>query len=145
MTNPGATPGPDELLAMMPYATTLGIQLDEATPTLVTGSLAWAPERCTAGGVLHGGAIMSLADTIGAVCAFLNLPKGASTATIDSTTRLYRPLRAGSLHAAARPAHVGRTLIAVTTDLTDDQDRLIAQTSQAQAVITAQPAPSTQD
>lgn len=77
---------------------------------------------------------LSLA-AIGAVCAVLNLPDGASTATIDSATRLYRPLRAGTLHAAARPAHVGRTLIAVTTDLTDDRGRLIAQTSQAQAVI----------
>lgn len=137
MTDPAdATPGPDELLTLMPYATTLGIQLHQATPALVTGSLAWTPERCTAGGILHGGAIMSLADTIGAVCAYLNLPDRASTATIDSTTRFYRPLRAGRLHAAARPAHIGRTLIAVTTDLTDDQDRLIAQTSQAQAVNT---------
>ena len=125
---------PGQLLAMMPYATALGIELHEATPSLTTGSLAWAAERCTAGGILHGGAIMSLADTIGAVCAFLNLPEGAGTATIDSTTRLYRPLRAGTLHATARPAHVGRTLIVVTTDLTDDQQRLIAQTSQAQAV-----------
>ncbi len=145
-TNPATSAlGPDELLAMMPYATTLGIQLHEATPALVTGSLAWTPERCTAGGILHGGAIMSLADTIGAVCAFLNLPDGTTTtATIDSTTRLYRPLRTGTLHATARPAHVGRTLIAVTTDLTDDQGRLIAQTSQAQAVTTAHPAPATQ-
>jgi uncharacterized protein (TIGR00369 family) len=125
---------PGELLAMMPYAIALGIELHETTPTLTTGSLDWTPERCTAGGILHGGAIMSLADTVGAVCAFLNLPEGASTATIDSTTRLYRPLRAGTLHATARPAHVGRTLIVVTTDLTDDQQRLIAQTSQAQAI-----------
>jgi uncharacterized protein (TIGR00369 family) len=145
MTDPAdTTPGPDELLAMMPYATTLGIQLHQATPALVTGSLAWTPERCTAAGILHGGAIMSLADTIGAVCAFLNLPQGAGTATIDSTTRLYRPLRTGTLHATARPAHIGRTLIAVTTDLTDDHDRLIAQTSQAQAITTAHPAPATQ-
>jgi 1,4-dihydroxy-2-naphthoyl-CoA hydrolase len=125
---------PGQLLAMMPYAIALGIELREATPSLVAGSLAWAPERCTSGGILHGGAIMSLADTIGAVCAFLNLPEGAGTATIDSTTRLYRPLRGGTLHAAARPAHVGRTLIVVNTDLTDDEQRLIAQTSQAQAV-----------
>lgn len=137
MTDYGtSTPAPDELLAMMPYASTLGIQLHQATPTQVTGSLAWAPERCTVNGILHGGAVMSLADTIGAVCAVLNLPEGASTATIDSTSRLYRPLRTGTLHATARPAHVGRTLIAVTTDLTDDDGRLIAQTSQAQAVIT---------
>jgi 1,4-dihydroxy-2-naphthoyl-CoA hydrolase len=127
-------PDPGQLLAMMPYAAALGIELHEATPALTTGSLRWAPERCTAGGVMHGGAIMSLADTVGAVCAFLNLPPGAGTATIDSTTRLLRALRDGTLHASARPAHVGRTLIVVNTDLTDDAGRLIAQTSQAQAV-----------
>lgn len=146
MTDPShATPSADKLLAMMPFATALGIELHQATSALVRGSLAWTPERCTAGGILHGGAIMSLADTIGAVCAFLNLPQGATTATMDSTTRLYRPLRDGTLHATARPAHVGRTLIAVTTDLTDDQDRLIAQTSQAQAVITTHQSPPTQN
>ncbi len=79
---------------------------------------------------------MSLADTVGAVCAFLNLPHGANTATIDSTTRLYRPLQTGTLHATARPAHTGRTVIVVTTNLTDDRQRLVAQISQAQAVIT---------
>ena len=137
MTDASETPqSADQLLAMMPYAAALGIELHEATPALVTGSLAWSPERCTAGGILHGGAIMSLADTVGAVCAFLNLPQGANTATIDSTTRLYRPLQTGTLHAAARPAHTGRTVIVVTTDLTDDRQRLVAQTSQAQAVIT---------
>ncbi|MDA8330082.1 MAG: PaaI family thioesterase [Candidatus Dormibacteraeota bacterium] len=145
MIDPGpSTLSPAELLAMVPYATTLGIQLHMATPSQVTGSLAWTPERCTVAGILHGGAIMSLADTIGAICAYLNLPDGASTATIDSTTRLYCPLRAGTLYATARPAHIGRTLIVVTTDLIDDRDRLIAQTSQAQAVIMAHPAPPTQ-
>jgi uncharacterized protein (TIGR00369 family) len=128
------TEGPHQLLAMMPFAAGLGIELHEATPSLTTGSLAWSPERCTAGGVLHGGAIMSLADTIGAICAFLNLPEGATTATIDSTTRLYRPLRAGTLHGTARPVHVGRTLIVVATDLTDDEERFVAQTSQAQTI-----------
>jgi uncharacterized protein (TIGR00369 family) len=134
MTGNAPPPSPGQLLAMMPYAVALGIELHETTQALTTGSLGWAPERCTAGGVLHGGAIMSLADTVGAVCAFLNLPEGAGTATIDSTSRLYRPLRAGILHATARPAHVGRTLIVVNTELTDDKQRLIAQTSQAQAV-----------
>ena len=136
MTDPGnTTPSPRELLELMPYASALGIQLHEATPSLVIGTLPWAPERCTAGGILHGGAIMSLADSTGGICAYLNLPNGANTATIDSNTRLYRPLRTGTLHAATRPVHVGRTLIVVATDLTDDQGRLIAQTSQAQAVI----------
>ena len=77
---------------------------------------------------------MSLADTVGAVCAFLNIPERAGTATIDSTTRRYRPVRSETLRTTARPAHVGRTLVVVTTDLTDDHQRLIAQTSQAQAI-----------
>lgn len=124
------------LLALMPYAAALGVELHEASPGLVTGSLAWSPERCTAGGILHGGAIMSLADSVGAVCAVLNLPEGATTATIDSTTRLFRAVRAGTLQATARPVHVGRSVIAVSTDLTDDDGRLVAQTSQAQAVLT---------
>jgi uncharacterized protein (TIGR00369 family) len=119
---------------MIPFAAALGIELYEASPALTTGSVAWAPERCTAGGILHGGVIMSLADTVGAVCAFLNLPDGAGTATIDSTTRLYRAVREGTLRATSRPAHVGRSLIVIATDMTDDQQRLVAQTSQAQAI-----------
>jgi uncharacterized protein (TIGR00369 family) len=120
---------------MMPYAVALGTELGQTTPSLTTGSVAWSPERCTSGEIPHGGALMSLADTVGAVCAFLNLPEGASTATVDSTTRFFRPLKAGTLHATARPVHVGRTMIVVATDLTDDSGRLVAQTSQAQAVI----------
>ena len=136
MTDTSGPPrSPHQLLALMPYAEALGIELHEVTVTLVTGSLAWSPERCTAGGILHGGAIMSLADTVGGVCAFLNLPQGANTATIDSTTRLYRPLRAGTLNASARPVHTGRTTIVVATDMTDDEGHLVAQTSQVQAVI----------
>lgn len=130
---------PDEILATAPYAIALGIELHETTPSLTTGSLAWSPERCTSREIMHGGAIMSLADTVGAVCAFLNLPEGATTATLDSTTRFYRPLSAGTLHASARPVHVGRTRIVVATDLTDDRGRLVAQTSQAQAVMPPEP------
>lgn len=121
---------------MIPFAAELGIELQEATPELTIGSLPWSAELCTGGGVMHGGVIMSLADTIGAVCAFLNLPEGARTATIDSTTRLFRPLTRGTLHATAKPVQVGRTVIVVATDLADDDGKLVAQTSQAQAVIT---------
>lgn len=110
-----ARPTPDQLLAMMPFALAIGIELHEVTPTVTTGSLAWTPQRCTTGGILHRGAVMSLADTVGAVCAFLNLPEGAGTATIDSSTRLYRPVRGGVLRATARPAHVGRTVVVVAT------------------------------
>jgi 1,4-dihydroxy-2-naphthoyl-CoA hydrolase len=128
-------PEPAELLALMPFAVAAGIELDRATPDEVTGRLAWAPERCTAGGLLHGGALMTLADSVGAVCAFLNLPTGASTSTVSSTTSLVRGVRSGSAHAVARPAHVGRSFLLVEVEVTDDEGRLVARTTQTQAVL----------
>jgi len=126
---------PADLLALMPFAATTGIALDAAAPDEVRGRLAWAPERCTAGGLMHGGALMTLADSIGAVCAFLNLPDGASTSTVSSTTSLVRGVRSGSAHAVARPAHVGRSFILVNVEVTDDDGRLVAQVAQTQAVL----------
>jgi 1,4-dihydroxy-2-naphthoyl-CoA hydrolase len=125
-----------ELLAMIPYAATLGMSLDEAAPELVRGKMPWSPTLCTTGGAMNGGAIMSLADNVGALCAFLNLPPGAATATVESGTNLFRAVRDGTLHASARPLHVGRSFIVVRTELTDDQDRAVGQTTQTQAVIT---------
>lgn len=126
-----------DLLALMPFAAATGIALDAAAPDEVRGRLAWAPERCTAGGLMHGGALMTLADSVGAVCAFLNLPDGAATSTVSSTTSLVRGVRSGSAHAIARPVHVGRSFILVNVEVTDDEGRLVAQVSQTQAVLTA--------
>jgi 1,4-dihydroxy-2-naphthoyl-CoA hydrolase len=126
-----------ELLAMIPYAATLGMSLAEAGPQLVRGSLPWSPGLCTTGGAMNGGAIMSLADNIGALCAFLNLPPGAGTATVESATNLFRAVRDGTLRATARPLHVGRSFIVVRTELTDDQGRAVGQTTQTQAVMAA--------
>jgi 1,4-dihydroxy-2-naphthoyl-CoA hydrolase len=128
-------PSPADLFASIPYAAVLGITLHEATPELVHGSLDWSPERCTSSGVLHGGAIISLADTIGAICAFLNLPPGAGTATVESATNFFRGVREGTLHATARPLHAGRSFITVRSELTDDAGRLVGQTTQTQAVL----------
>jgi 1,4-dihydroxy-2-naphthoyl-CoA hydrolase len=125
----------DQLLALMPFAVATGVEIERAEPAEVVGRLPWAPERCTAGGVLHGGALMTLADSVGAVCAFLNLPAGASTSTVSSSTSLVRALRSGTAHAVARPAHVGRSFVLVNVEITDDDGRLLAQTSQTQAVL----------
>jgi len=132
---------PAGLLATIPFSVALGMTLDEVTPQLVRGSLPWSPERCTTSGVMHGGAVMSLADTVGAVCALLNLPAGAGTATVQSATNFFRGVRDGTLHATARPLHVGRSFIVVRTDLTDDQDRPVGQTTQTQAVLAPRPSP----
>src|SRR5207302_8835799 len=117
----------------MPFAALLGIELLEARPELVRGRLEWAPERCTAGGLLHGGALMALADSCGGVCAFLNLPEGASgTATIESKTNFLRAVRGGGLTATTRPLHAGRTLIVLETELARDDGKLAAKVIQTQ-------------
>ena len=134
---PGGGQAAAGLLAMMPFAGRLGITLATATAAAVTGRLRWAEDLCTAGGILHGGALMGLADSLGGACAFLNLPPGAGTATISSSTSLLRAVREGEVTGTARPLNVGRTVIVVQTDLRDGAGRLVAQTTQAQAVLPA--------
>jgi uncharacterized protein (TIGR00369 family) len=120
--------------SMLPFARLLGIELLEAGPDLVRARLAWAPERCTAGGIMHGGAIMALADNCGGICAFLNLPPGAAgTATIESKTNFLRAVRGGAVIAVTRPLHRGRTLIVVETEVALDDGKLAAKVTQTQA------------
>ena len=127
----------DPLLVAMPFAAMLGVEVLAASTNEVRGRLAWTPERCTAAGILHGGAIMSFGDTLGAVCAFLNLPSGATTSTIESKTNFFRAVREGYVDAVCRPLHVGRSTIVVQTDMTDASGRRVAQVTQTQAVIAA--------
>ena len=119
----------------MPFAVKLGVELELATAERVVGRLAWAPDLCTSGGVLHGGALMTLADTLGGICASLNLPKGAGTATISSATNMLRAVRDGHIVGAAVPLHVGRTTIVIQTDVRDPNNLLVAQVTQTQAVL----------
>ena len=126
----------ENLAQIAPLAGTLGIELSHADAEEVRGAMDWAPEKCTANGVLHGGAIMALADTLGGVCAFLNLPDGAATtATVESKTNFFRAVREGRVEAVARPLHVGRSFIVVQTDLLDAEQRRVAQVTQTQAVL----------
>lgn len=122
--------------AQMPLGATFGIRT-YGGPDEVEATLAWAPELCTAGGVLHGGVLMAVADSAGAVCAFLNLPAGDRTVTIESKTNFFGAVREGEVRARSRPLHRGRTTIVVETDLFDATDRHIARTTQTQAVLGA--------
>jgi uncharacterized protein (TIGR00369 family) len=126
---------PAQLRDAMPFAGLVGIELLEASPDLVRGRLEWAPERCTAGGILHGAALMALADTCGGVCAFLNLPSEAQgTATVESKTNFLRAVREGVIEASTRPLHRGRTLIVLETELLRSDGALAAKVTQSQAV-----------
>ena len=120
--------------AQMPLGATLDIRTfgdqDE-----VDSTLEWAAGLCTAAGALHGGVLMALADTAGAVCAFLNLPDGATTVTIESKTNFLGAVRDGAVTARARPLHVGKRTIVIETDLLDASGRRVARTMQTQAVL----------
>lgn len=129
------TPNPAALVALMPFAESLGVRLREADKARVVGTLDWAPERCTAGGFLHGGALMSLADSVGGVCAYLNLPPGAATSTIESKTNFFRGIRGGQVTATAHPLHTGGRTIVVHTEIHDDTRALVALVIQTQAVL----------
>ena len=126
------TPG---LHALVPLAATLGLRVASAAPGEVRLEIDHRAELCTAGGVLHGGAVMSLADTAGAVCAFLNLPEGATTATLESKTNLRAAITGGAVPATATPLHIGSTLIVVETEVRREDGRLAAKTIQTQAVL----------
>jgi 1,4-dihydroxy-2-naphthoyl-CoA hydrolase len=132
----GAKPEITELVnAQMPLGAMLGMRTFGSAEE-VDATLAWAPELCTAGGVLHGGVLMTLADAAGAVCAFLNLPDGARTVTIESKTNFLGAVREGEVTARAKPLHVGKTTIVVETDVLDTSGRRVARTTQTQAVLT---------
>jgi len=126
----------ETLRAFMPFAATLGIVVLRYDREEVRLRLAWAPELCTAGGAMHGGAIMALADSAGGACAYLNLPSGAAgTTTVESKTNFLRAVRDGYIEAAARPLHTGRTLIVVETDIRDTRQRLAGRVTQSQLVL----------
>ena len=126
----------DHLSRLVPFADDLGVRVVTAEPASVRLELDWQPRLCTAAGLLHGGALMSLADTAGAVCAVLNLPEGAQgTTTVESKTNLLAAVREGTVTALATPLHTGRTLIVVETELRDGGGKLVAKTTQTQAVL----------
>jgi uncharacterized protein (TIGR00369 family) len=102
----------------------------------VRGRVAFNGRLCTSGGLLHGGVVMALADSTGALCAFLNLPEAAAgTTTIESKTNFLRGVRGGHLEARSTPLHTGRTVIVVVTDVVTDEGKLAARVTQTQAVL----------
>src|SRR5437867_635843 len=94
----------EQLRAAMPFGAFLGLELTAASPEEVRARIDWDARLCTAGGILHGGVLMGLADSAGGFCAFLNLPEGATgTATIESKTNFFSPVREGHVEAVSRP------------------------------------------
>ncbi len=140
MTTVPADEGTAFLHRSMPLCATLNMRAVSAAADAVVLQLDWAAELCTSGGLLHGGAVMALADSAGGYCAFLNLPEGAAgTSTIESKTNFLGAVRSGAVTATARPLHVGSTVIVVEIELRDDRDRLVGKATQSQAVLRPKP------
>jgi uncharacterized protein (TIGR00369 family) len=98
----------------------------------------WSPSLCTAGGILHGGVVMALADSAGAACAVLNLPDGATgTTTVESKTNFLGAVRNGSVSATSTVLHRGGTTIVVETVVRDGAGKLVAKVTQTQLVLRA--------
>lgn len=126
-----------QLQASMPLCATLGVTVSAMSADEVVAHLPWRADLCTAGGILHGGAVMALADSAGAACAFLNLPEGAvGTSTIESKTNFFgRVAEGATVTATARPLHRGRSTIVVETELRIDAGKLVGKTTQTQSVL----------
>lgn len=122
------------LHAGMPFAERLEIHAIEADAQHIVAAALWEPHLCGAGGVLHGGYLMAMADSSGAALAFLNLAPGETTTTAESKTNFFRPVTAGAVTAASTLIHKGRTTMAVQTDITNEQGALVSRTLQTQTV-----------
>jgi uncharacterized protein (TIGR00369 family) len=117
---------------------TLGIRFIEASKTRAVAEMEVKKSLFTSNGRLHGGAIMAVADTVGATGAFLAIPDGAAgTTTIESKTNFFARVSEGIVRAEALPVHVGKRTSCWQTRVTDQKGKLVAQVTQTQMVLTA--------
>ena len=120
-----------------PLAKLVGVEIVEAEPSKVVGRLLVRPDICTTFDTLHGGAIMAFADALGATGAFLNLPPGAGTTTMESKTNFVGAARVGTtVMAVSTPIHIGRSTSIWQTRITRDDGKLVAVVTQTQMVLT---------
>jgi uncharacterized protein (TIGR00369 family) len=120
----------------MPFVRWLGMRFLTAAPERVTAEMIVRDELCNGAGILHGGALMSFADTLGAWATSLNLPEGAGTTTIESKTNFLAPAPAGTtVIGECLPLHRGKRTMVWQTRVTGEDGRLIAMVTQTQLVI----------
>lgn len=123
---------------MLPYAEFLGLEFTEASPDLVVAEMTVRKELCTRPDTLHGGAIMSLADTLGATATVLNLDlaKGQGTTTIESKTNFIAGAPIDTkVRAECRPIHRGRRTMVWQTTITNEAGKTVAVVTQTQLVL----------
>ena len=121
---------------MLPFAELLGIEFVSAASNKIVAEMTVREDLCTRPAVLHGGAIMAFADTLGATGTILNLPEGAGTTTIESKTNFVAPAPAGTrVTGEATPVHRGRRTMIWQTRISTGDGRLVALVTQTQLVL----------
>lgn len=127
----------DDVAAAMPFSQLIGLQVESATPERIVGRLHVGAELCTTGDILHGGAVMAFADSLGAIGAFLNLPDGAQgTTTIESSTKFLGAAPVGSdLIGETEPVKVGRRVSVWQTRIRTKEGRDVALVTQTQLTL----------
>ncbi|MGJ7505088.1 PaaI family thioesterase [Variovorax sp. ZT5P49] len=114
----------------------MGVRLTELAPERVVAQMEVRANLCTAGGILHGGAYMAFADTLGAVGTIINLPEGKRTTTTDSSTKFIAGARLGTTVTGTCVAlHRGRTTHVWQTSVTNADGKLCAVVTQTQLVL----------
>jgi uncharacterized protein (TIGR00369 family) len=122
--------------AGMPFANLMGVEITVREKDRVMGQLTVREDLCTAGGILHGGAYMAFADSLGAIGGFLNLPEGARTTTLESKTNFLGAARVGqTVTGEATPLHIGRRSSVWQTRITSAEGRLLALVTQTQMTV----------
>ena len=120
----------------MPFATLMGVEVVSAAPDRVEGRLMVREDLCTSGGILHGGAFMAFADTLGAVGGFLNLRDGARTTTLESKTNFLGSAKVGTtVRGVATPIHIGRRSSVWQTRVEAEDGKLLALVLQTQMTV----------
>jgi len=124
------------ILGNQPFPTLMGVEVISAEKDAVRAKLVVRPDLCTAGNIMHGGAIMAFADTLGAIGTVLNIPREAGTTTIESKTNFLSAAREGTtVHAEATPVHVGKKTCVFQTRITREDGKLVAIVTQTQMVL----------
>jgi uncharacterized protein (TIGR00369 family) len=127
------------------FAEHVGVEVLETEKDRVVGRIVLGPQHSNGGGRVHGGAIMTLADTLGAIATVINLPPDTVTTTLESKTNFLAAARGDYLVGEATPLHVGRTTMVWQTTIRDQHNRRVAVVTQTQLVLPREPSPQPRD
>ena len=120
----------------LPFSDLMGLKIVEVTKEKVVAELPVREDLCTKPAMLHGGAVMAFADTLGAIATVANLPEGTGTTTIESKTNFFAAILQGdTAKAECTPLHRGRTTMVWQTRITRGDGKLAAIVTQTQLVL----------